>query len=228
MSIETLEFAEPFFTVLHLAEEDSHGIAGKAIVLNLSERPIRIHEQRLGHLQSVVAVNTAIRDVDRAVLIERFADHADEQALFAEVRRTWRSAYDLRGEERLKGVHHYMSPRVWIGNVGLTMYHAGSVPLNVGLHRDHPFCAAPGFREVHTQIVGFGKMQQCLERDVATLYLEESMAPGTTHRPMYDAEGNYPWHQFETVTPGIFLAVEMLPDGATRPARREFEPESPA
>jgi len=81
-----------------------------------------------------------------------------------------------------------------------------------------PFCPVPGFREVHTQIVGLGKMQQCREKDVSTLYLEEPMAPGTTHRPMYDAEGNYPWHQFETITPSIFMAVEMLPDGATPPA----------
>jgi len=75
----------------------------------------------------------------------------------------------------------------------------------------------PGFREVHTQVVGFGKMQQCRERDISTLYLEEPMAPGATHRPMYDADGNYPWHQFETITPSIFLAVEILSDGVTLP-----------
>jgi hypothetical protein len=110
-----------------------------------------------------------------------------------------------------------MSPKVWLGQFGFTMYHSATVPLNVGLHREHVFCPVPGFREVHTQIVGFGKMQQCRERDVTTLYLEEPMAPGTTHRPMYDPDGNYPWHQFETITPSIFMAVEMLPEGATPP-----------
>ena len=79
------------------------------------------------------------------------------------------------------------------------------------------FCPVPGFKEVHTQIAGFGKMQQCRERDINTLYLEEPMAPGTTHRPMYDEDGNYPWHQFETITPSVFMAVEMLPDGASPP-----------
>ena len=97
-----------------------------------------------------------------------------------------------------------MSPKVWVENIGLTMYHSGTVPLNVGLHKDHPFCPEPGFREVHTQIVGVGKMQQCRERDINTLYWEETMAPGHTHRPMYDAEGNFPWHQFETITPRHF------------------------
>lgn len=41
-----------------------------------------------------------------------------------------------------------------------------------------------------------------------------AMAFGTTHRPMYDANGNYPRRQFETITPSIVMAVEVLPDGA--------------
>jgi hypothetical protein len=54
-------------------------------------------------------------------------------------------------------------------------------------------------------------MQQCLENDLDTLYLEELMAPGTTHKPMWDENGNYPWHQYETITPSIFMAFEILP-----------------
>ena len=135
----------------------------------------------------------------------------------ARIREAWPTAFEIRGEERLRGLEHYMSPKVWIGRFGFTLYHSASVPVNLGLHRDHAFCPVPGFREVHTQIVGFGKMQQCRERDIGTLYLEEPMAPGATHRPMYDADGNYPWHQFETITPSVFMAVEMLPEGATPP-----------
>lgn len=218
MPVRTLDFAEPFFTVRLITDEPRHEIAGKTILLNLAERPIRIREQSLGELQSVIVTGTPVTDLAQAVVVERFADHKDEAALFDAVKRTWPSAFEVRGEERLRGVSHYMSPKVWIGNLGLTMYHSGSVPLNVGLHRDHAFCPVPGYREVHTQIVGFGKMQQCREKDVATLYLEEPMAPGATHRPMYDGQGNYPWHQFETITPSIFLAVEMLPEGASPPA----------
>ena len=218
MPTATLDFAEPFFTVRLVAEEPKVPIIGRVIALNLAEQPVKIRQQTLGHLQSAIVTETELEDVEHAIIVERFGDHADEDALFAAVRETWPSAYDKRKEERLRGVSHYMSPKVWIGNLGLTMYHSGSVPLNVGLHRDHAFCPVPGFREVHTQIVGFGKMQQCREKDINTLYLEESMAPGTTHRPMYDAEGSYPWHQYETTTPSIFMAVEMLPEGATPPA----------
>lgn len=215
MPVRNLEIAEPFFGVHLIENEDHRRIAGKTIALNLADKPIAVREQKIGHLQSAILVDTEICNVDRAVIVERFADHDDDADLMSQVRNTWPSAFDVRGEERLRGVSHYMSAKVWVGNLGFTFYHSGSVPLNVGLHRDHAFCPVPGFREVHTQIVGFGKMQQCREQDVSTLYLEEPMAPGSTHRPMYDADGNYPWHQFETITPSILMAVEMLPEGAS-------------
>ncbi|MEM7445335.1 MAG: hypothetical protein AAF414_18590 [Pseudomonadota bacterium] len=215
MAAESLTFAEPFFTVKHLAEEDRYPIGDRTILLNLSERPIEVRDQRLGHLNSVIVANTQIRAIERAVLVERFDSYPDESALLEQVRKAWPLAYDVRKEERLRGVGHYMSPKVSVGNLNLNMYHAAAVPLNVGLHNLHPFCPEPGFKEVHTQIVGIGRMQQCRERDIATLYLEECLAPGATHKPMYDDQGNYPWHQYETITPGIFMAVEMLPDASS-------------
>ena len=217
MPVKSLDLAAPFFAVDFVTDEPSLTIADRAIFLNLGAAPVRFEAQQLAPLQSAILANVEIRDVETAVVITDFDSHPSDDDLFAAVRKVWPSAFEIRGEERLRGVEHYMSPKVWVGRVGLTLYHSGSVPLKVGLHRDHPFCPVPGFREVHTQIVGVGKMQQCRERDIDTLYLEETMAPGTTHRPMYDAEGNYPWHQFETITPSIFMAVEMLPEGAAPP-----------
>jgi hypothetical protein len=211
MSIKTLDFAEPFFTVKYLLNEKEYSVGKKSIIVNLSDQPIKIEDQQLGFFQSVVVTNTTIREVERGVLIERFSDYTDEKAFLDEVKKTWPLAYDVRKEERLKGVSHYMSPKASVGNIDLSMYHAGSVPLNVGLHQSHPHGGVKGLKEVHTQIVGFGKMQQCLGKDIITLYLEEPLALGATHKPMYDEQGNYPWHQYETIAPGIFMAIEMLP-----------------
>ncbi len=212
MSISVQNFAEPFFTVRYLEDEDSYPVSGKSILLNIADSPVLIEEQALGSMQSIVVRDTIITQVNRAVLIERFADHDSDDTLFQQIRQTWPLAFDVRKEERLRGVSHYMSPKVHLGNLALSMYHSGSVPLNVGLHKDHPFCDVPGFREVHTQIVGIGKMQQCRQQDISTLYLEEPMAPGATHKPMYDADGVYPWHQYETITPGVFMATELIPE----------------
>ena len=213
MSIETLDFAEPFFTVKYLLDEKEYTVGQKSIVVNLSERPIKIQDQQLGFFQSVVVTNITLCEIERGVLVERFSDFTDEKAFLDEVKKKWPLAYDIRKEERLKGVSHYMSPKAHLGNIDLSMYHAGSVPLKVGLHQSHPHCGDKMLKEVHTQIVGFGKMQQCLEKDINTLYLEEPLAPGATHKPMYDEQGNYPWHQYETITPGVFMAIEMLPEG---------------
>ena len=217
MKHHRLTLGDPFFGVSLIEHAASWQIGEPTIVLNIGTQPVRVEAQQLAPLQSAVLLNTEIHDLERVVLVEGFADHGDEAALMEQIRATWPSAYEVRGEDRLRGGEHYMSPKVWIGQTGLTLYHSGSVPLNVGMHRDHPFCPVPGFREVHTQVVGYGKMQQFRGRDLKTLYLEELMAPGVTHRPMYDDEGNFPWHQFETVTPSVFMAVEMLPEGATPP-----------
>jgi len=218
MTVEALEFAEPFFTVRLVKDEASFQIFERSILLNLAEKPIRVQDQKIDYLNSAILTNTSVQAAEYCVIIERFDERSDQNSLFEEVRKTWPSAWDVRKEARLKGVSHYMSPKVWVGQLGLSMYHSASVPLNVGLHKFHDFCPVPGFREVHTQIVGFGKMQQCIEQDLQTLYLEEPMAPGSTHRPMYDAQGNYPWHQYETITPSIFMAAEMLPEGASPPS----------
>lgn len=217
MTIETLTIGDPFFTVRVLRDETAYVVDGKTIFLNLSDKPVSVREQKLGQFQSVVLNETVAESITHAVVIEGYADHENDDELMAQIRETWPTAFDVRGEERLRGIGHYMSPKVWLGQFGFTIYHSATVPLNVGLHKDHAFCPVPGFREVHTQIVGFGVMQQCRERDVNTLYLEEPMSPGTTHRPMFDEQGNFPWHQFETITPSVIMAVEMLPEGATPP-----------
>lgn len=218
MPIEFLQNGEPFFGLRVVSEDTDFKIEGRAIVLNLGASGLDIMAQSIAPLTSVIVQDVTLPKVESALIVERFDAYPDEARLMADIRANWPSAFDVRGEERFRGIEHYMSPKIWVGKTGLTFYHSASVPLNVGLHKDHPFCPVPGFREVHTQIVGLGKMQQCREQSIDTLYLEEVMAQGVTHKPMFDAEGKYPWHQFETITPSVFLAVEMLPDGAEIPA----------
>ncbi len=218
MTIQSIDIAEPFFGLNLLKDEDAFYVEGRAIVLNLSDKNIEIEEQSLKSLESVIVQNARISNLKHAAIVTGFESFEYEEVVLRDIRDAWPSAYDVRKEERLRGIGHYMSPKKWIGQHGFTFYHAATVPLNVGLHKFHDFCPVPGFKEVHTQIVGYGKMQQCKEKDIATLYLEEPMAPGQTHRPMYDSEGNYPWHQFETTTPSVFMAVEILPEGVTPPS----------
>ena len=111
MIIIMLEISETFFTTLLVHCEAVHDLAGKCIVLRLSEELIQIEQQKLGHLQSVVVAKTTLQGVAHAVIVERFADHDNEAELLAKVRDVWPSAFEVRGEERLRGIGHYMLPK---------------------------------------------------------------------------------------------------------------------
>ena len=217
MSITKIDIGEPFFSLELVEDEQRLPVLSKTIVVNLSVNPITIEKQKLAEFQSNYVMGTDLVNVDQAILIRNLRPDLSEQELCDQVGECWPSAYQVRKEERLRNVGHYMSPKEWVGQQGFTFYYSATVPLNVGLHRDHSFCPVPGYREVHTQIVGLGKMQQCLSKDLSSLYFEELMAPGNTHRPMYNQNGDYPWHQYETITPSVFLAIEVLPEGATPP-----------
>lgn len=209
MSISVLNFASPFFPVTYMHGEERYEVGEKSIVFNMSDEAIYINKRPLGFFCSTVALNTVIAQVERALLIEKFDSYPDAEMLFEQVKKTWVLAYDATHEERHKGVELWRSPKIKLGNIAVNMCFAGSVPLNVGLHREH--WGGPPIKEVHVQIVGVGRMQQYYERDLKTLYREDPMAPGAAHPPMYDENIDYPWHQYETTTKGIFMAVELTP-----------------
>lgn len=209
MSVTKPDFAEPFFPIDYLENESSYYVAGRCIVFNLSDAPVMINDRALGFFQSTVVSDMEIQAAERAMVIRRFNDYPDEELLFTEVKKIWTLAYDATHEERHKGVQLWRSPKIKLGNVAVNMCYAGSVPLKVGLHCEH--WGGPPIKEVHVQIVGLGRMQQYRENDLSTLYREDSMAPGGAHLPMYDEQIQYPWHQYETSTKSIFMAVEFTP-----------------
>jgi len=207
MSIRALDFVEPFFSVNYLLNEKEYTVGKKSIVFNLSQKDIWIKCQPLGYFKSTVVTNVTITDIDRCFIIEDYERNTDHQMLFEEIKKEWTLVYDATKLDRHKGVRLWRSPKVRLGNIEVNMCYADSIPLNVGLHQTH--WGGPPFKEVHTQIVGFGKMQQYSEQDINTLFREDLMAPGCTHVPMFDENCIYPWHQYETITPAIFMATEM-------------------
>lgn len=207
MSVENLNYAEPFFPVKYIIHEQAYSVGEKCIILNLSNTPVLINNRPLEFFRSCTVTNTTLKQLERCLIIEKFLAYPDRDALYEQVKAKWTLAYDATHEERHKGVALWRSPKVQLGDVAVNMCFAGTVPLKVGLHQTH--WGGPPIKEVHTQIVGIGTMQQYYEQDLATLYCEEQMAPGCSHTPMYDEKCEYPWHQYETIIPSIFMATEM-------------------
>ncbi len=207
MSVTVLSYAAPFFAVDYIENEAEYRVGPKSIVLNLSEEPVLINERPVHFFQSVVSREVVLNHCRRCLVILNRTRHGDEEALFTAIKERWTLAYDATGEERHKGVMLWRTAKEKLDDVSANLCYAGSVPLNVGLHREH--WGGPPIKEVHTQLVGYGTMQQYYEKDLSTLYREELMAPGCSHIPMYDDKIDYPWHQYETITRGIFQACEM-------------------
>jgi hypothetical protein len=77
------------------------------------------------------------------------------------------------------------------------------------IHNEHPFL------EVHTQILGTGRMQKFAARDEQTIYEDVVMPIGYTHDPFCRVAGEnaweYPWHRYYADTSAIWLAIELHP-----------------
>jgi hypothetical protein len=78
-----------------------------------------------------------------------------------------------------------------------------------GIHTGHHFL------EVHTQILGRGRMQKFRENRADTLYEDVPMATGFTHEPFFklgaDRSFSYPWHRYYADTDCVWMAIELHP-----------------
>ncbi len=207
MSVTALKFSEPYYETKYLEGESEYQVHEKSIIFNFSEKPVLINSRPLTFFQSTVAVNTVIGDLNRCLIIEDFDHIQNVKNLFGQLQQNWTLAWDLSHDERHRGVRLWRSPKETLDDIKIGFHYAGSVPLNVGLHNTHG--NGQNVKEVHTQIIGFGKMQECYENDLNTLYREEYMGPGHTHSIMFNENGEYPWHQYEALTEGIFMSVSQ-------------------
>ena len=62
---------------------------------------------------------------------------------------------------------------------------------------------------IFAQILGYGMMRIYDKDDKEHIHQELNMAPGTVHDKMYDSEGNYPWHEYKSVTPCVYCPIEL-------------------
>ena len=214
MSILNLDFAEPFFTIDYIEDEEAYSVSAKSMVINLAEyeqENILLDGERfILPLKAAVVQDMEIRNVRRAFLIRDFERcDLNDPATVNAIRHSWKSLYEMSGIERHKGLPYYKSPKFCIGEgnrhmeLNLCFVDRGMVPS--GPHRDHD----RDFDEVHAQIRGYGMMRIYDYDDKSRIHQELNMAPGTVHDKMYDSQGKYPWHEYMSVTPCVYCPIEL-------------------
>ena len=210
MSISKLDFASPFFEVDYVENEAEYFCESKCLVINLAERSQTILYVKgipVLPLKGTVVEGTSVTNIGRALIVKDYDRYSlDDDAFTGKIKQAWRSLYDCSGIERHKGLPYYKSPKVRVGgDTELNFCYVAEANIPSGPHRDHD----RDFDEVHAQIRGFGKMQKFETNDVSTFYQESIMAPGIVHEKFYDGEGKYPWHQYCSITPCIYMPIEI-------------------
>jgi hypothetical protein len=206
MSVHQFQFPEPFFTIKAIKEEKQYAIDEKSIVVNLGGKSLWIKNRPLDFCKSTIVRKVEIRDVRRAVVVEHYEKNGEGERFCDAIRSQWRLIYDISGQERHKGIGLWRSPKERFDYIDLNLcfINAG---VDTGLHKGH----SPNFREVHTQLMGYGKMQKFEKNDLTTLYQEVILAPGNTHEPFFDRENVYPWHQYHSISDAVYMPIEVLP-----------------
>ena len=198
MGVRTLHFSDPFYTIKFIDNEKQYKIDDTSIVINLGEKGILVKDRPLQYLKSTIVRNVILYDIQRALVIEGYEKTGADAELFSKIEKQWPLMYDITREERFKGIPAWRSPIEKVDNIELKLFYVSALT-NVGLHKQH------NHLEVHTQLLGYGKMQKFEEKNYDTLYQEEMLAPGNTHEPFYNEEHVYPWHQYQSISDCIYL-----------------------
>lgn len=201
-------------------------VSGRAVVVNPTLSRVLVGEtprKGIPPLSSTVLVDTTVEAADRLVVLEtaagdaagiveepgwrHFADIVDA---FPADTPLWRSEVDEIGTVAfdptalLVGDGATGATDTFRITVNLWFAPAGTA---CAIHNQHDFI------EVHSQILGRGRMQKFRDRDEHTLYEDLLMSPGYTTPdpfclPRPDGGFDYPWHQYHADTDAVWLAVE--------------------
>ena len=94
MSIKKLRFSDPFYTIEFIDNEMQYKINDTSIVINLGERGILVKDKALGNLKSTIIRNVAIKDIQRALVIDDYERNRDHAVLFSEIQKQWPLMYE--------------------------------------------------------------------------------------------------------------------------------------
>lgn len=213
MSVKALDFAEPFFSVDYVVDEESYFVESESMVINLAEREgkdIMIKNIPVAPLRSTVVKGVMLEGVAKAIIVKDFrrTDISDVETI-KKIKKTWPSLYDMSGLERHKGLPFYKSPKFKDGegrdHIELNFCFVAQPNCPSGPHLDHD----RPIDEVHALIRGRAMMRVFETNDESTKYKELNLAEGCVHDKMYDANGVYPWHDFQSVTPCVYCPIEL-------------------
>ena len=206
---QKLSFGEPFIESRYLEAEESFDVTNSAIRVNLDkEQDIMINKAfALGALKALEVHDVTISVPGKALLIVG-ADtiQLNDRITMKSLCDVWKSNYQLTGLPQHKNSPYFKSPKETLGNVAVNFCLVADPDAPSGIHKEH---ADPHVQELHVQIVGEGAVDLMKSQNPDSRYASLPLTAGSTHMATWNKEGEYPWHRYRSVTPCIFMGVEI-------------------
>lgn len=207
--IRQMEIGKPILVIKYIEDENNFSIDQLAILVNIDvkgKRDIMIENIPLKPMKGTIVGHTVIGRIDSAVIIENYEEIANDPEIWDKVAKAWPVMYSLRPEERFKGLPFYSAQGECEVTPGIRVLpNAICKAVNLGTHKAHP----RDIDEYHVQILGYGIMQKCHEQSLDTVFQELHMAPGLVHDLIFDANGEYPWHQYKSLGNAFFMGIHV-------------------
>lgn len=118
----------------------------------------------------------------------------------------WKSNYQLTGLPQHKNSPYFKSPKETLGNVAVNFCLVADPDAPSGTIRSTqiPMYRSFTYRSWARVPVDLMKSQNPDSR-----YASLPLTAGSTHMATWNKEGEYPWHRYRSVTPCIFMGVEI-------------------
>lgn len=201
-SSRALAFSEPFIDA-RVIERGAYSVDRETVVVNCSKERLAIDDTSIGPWRSTVIVHGTFEARAPVVCIS-LEDELLPAGVYArrdQLISAWTPVGSLFPLPHLQHTELWRSARDHVAGIDFNLWFA-SHGTDCGIHNRHDFI------EVHTQILGMGRMQKFAANDPATRIEDIYMAPGFTHEPFCGSDHVYPWHQYYADTDCIWLAIE--------------------
>lgn len=203
--IQKLVFGEPFFDTAFIEAEERVRIEGCCLLFNACREggeaitvsdPAGARSFTIAPLRCAVVKDTDVCVPGRALLIKNFGlPDLDDQLTYDLMCRIWPSERPFHKSVKIspaEGVHF-----------NFVLVDRPNCPS--GIHRTHD----RELDELHVQVCGNAAVDVMASDDPNSTLASLSLAPGSTHDALWDADGVYPWHRYRSLTRSVFLCVEL-------------------
>jgi len=223
-----LSFSSPWLSNVLAASAPSIAI-DNAIVVNLSTRMVKYeagpYRGSIAPFQSKSLRDCVVIEAEQLLICK-----PQERENLGGLAREW-MWYGDKDSNFERRTPLYISPQEEIGEVefnpgeifglaepdtkGLQRFHLrlnlwyAPASTDCGIHREHTFL------EIHTQLIGTGRMQKFRENRSDTMFEDLIVPTGATHPPFFDLKSDnafeYPWHRYFSDSDCVWMAIEFHP-----------------